>query len=99
MAVDLDHSGAASKKRFNPEDREPGGGGAPSGGGLRRVPIATLATAPTKRLSLGLHPQKVVGADHHREFFLLAALRRRSDLASGSRNRRGVDLDQAAVKA
>lgn len=39
-------------------------------------------------------------ADHDREFSVLAAaMRRRSDLASGSRNRRGVDPDQAAAKA
>jgi hypothetical protein len=66
-------------------------------GRLRRVPVATLATASTWFLEL--HLPTVVGADSYREFSVLAAApRRRSDLASGSPNRRWLDLNQAAAK-
>ncbi len=67
-------------------------------GRLRRVPVAALATASTRLLEL--HPPTVADTGNYRDFSVqAAAARRRSDLASGSPNRRWVALNQAAAKA
>ena len=68
------------------------------GGRLRHVPTPALATAPSRRRSLELHDPTVVAGEGCRDFLHLAAQRRRSTQVSGSPNRRGVDLNQAAVK-